>query len=25
VAHGPLIGSNLDLDGWKCIERWWFA
>jgi peptide/nickel transport system substrate-binding protein len=25
VAHGPLVGSNLDLDGWKCIERWWFA
>ena len=25
VAHEPRIGSNLDLDGWKCIERWWFA
>jgi len=25
VAHGPSIGSNLDVDGWKCIERWWFA
>lgn len=25
VAHEPVIGSNLDLDGWKCIERWWFA
>ncbi len=24
VAHEPRIGSNLDLDGWKCIERWWF-
>ena len=25
VSHEPLIASNLDLDGWKCIERWWFA
>jgi peptide/nickel transport system substrate-binding protein len=25
VAHEARIGSNLDLDGWKCIERWWFA
>ncbi len=25
VAHEPRIASNLDLDGWKCIERWWFA
>jgi len=25
VAHEPRIGSNLDLDGWKCVERWWFA
>jgi peptide/nickel transport system substrate-binding protein len=25
IAHGPTIGSNYDLDGWKCIERWWMA
>jgi peptide/nickel transport system substrate-binding protein len=25
VAHEPVIASNQDLDGWKCIERWWFA
>jgi peptide/nickel transport system substrate-binding protein len=25
VAHEPRIASNLDLDGWKCIERWWFV
>ena len=25
VAHGPSIGSNFDVDGWKCAERWWFA
>lgn len=25
VAHAPVIGSNLDLDGWKCVERWWLA
>jgi len=25
IAHAPVIGSNYDLDGWKCIERWWMA
>ncbi len=25
VAHGKAVGSNLALDGWKCVERWWFA
>ena len=25
VRRGKTIGSNYDLDGWKCIERWWFA
>lgn len=25
IAHAPVTGSNLDLDGWKCVERWWFA
>jgi peptide/nickel transport system substrate-binding protein len=25
IARGPTIGSNYDLDGWKCIERWWMA
>ena len=25
IAHGPKIGSNWGLDGWKCIERWWVA
>jgi len=25
IARGPAIGSNYDLDGWKCIERWWMA
>ena len=25
IAHGPTIGSNYQLDGWKCIERWWMA
>jgi peptide/nickel transport system substrate-binding protein len=25
IAHGPTIGSNYELDGWKCIERWWMA
>jgi len=25
IARGPTIGSNFDLDGWKCIERWWMA
>jgi peptide/nickel transport system substrate-binding protein len=25
IGRGPTIGSNYDLDGWKCIERWWMA
>ena len=25
VARGSAMASNFDLDGWKCIERWWFA
>jgi len=25
IARGSAIGSNFDLDGWKCIERWWMA
>ncbi len=25
VARGEHIGANWELDGWKCIERWWFA
>jgi peptide/nickel transport system substrate-binding protein len=25
VARGAALGSNYDLDGWKCIERWWMA
>jgi len=25
VAHAATMGSNLALDGWKCVERWWFA
>jgi peptide/nickel transport system substrate-binding protein len=25
IARGPALGSNYDLDGWKCIERWWMA
>jgi len=25
VARGQSIAANFDLDGWKCIERWWFA
>jgi len=25
IARGPVIGSNYDIDGWKCIERWWMA
>ncbi len=25
VARGPSIASNFDLDGQKCIERWWMA
>jgi peptide/nickel transport system substrate-binding protein len=25
VAHGPTVGSNFELDGWKCVDRWWMA
>jgi len=25
VARGDAIGASWELDGWKCIERWWFA
>jgi peptide/nickel transport system substrate-binding protein len=25
IARGPSIASNFDLDGQKCIERWWMA
>jgi peptide/nickel transport system substrate-binding protein len=25
IAHAAQIGSNYELDGWKCIERWWVA
>jgi peptide/nickel transport system substrate-binding protein len=25
VAHGPALSPSWELDGWKCIERWWFA
>jgi ABC-type transport system substrate-binding protein len=25
IARAPVIASNYDLDGWKCIERWWAA
>ncbi len=25
VARGEAIGASWELDGWKCIERWWFA
>jgi len=25
IARGPVLASNYDLDGWKCIERWWAA
>jgi hypothetical protein len=25
VARGDAIAANWELDGWKCIERWWFA
>ena len=25
IARRPALGSNYDLDGWKCIERWWAA
>lgn len=25
VARGEAISKSGELDGWKCIERWWFA
>lgn len=25
IAHASQVGSNYELDGWKCIERWWVA
>ena len=25
IARGPRLGANYDLDGWKCVERWWMA
>jgi len=25
VARGGAISNSWELDGWKCIERWWFA
>ncbi|SEE42174.1 peptide/nickel transport system substrate-binding protein [Rhizobiales bacterium GAS188] len=25
IAHAAQVGSNYELDGWKCIERWWVA
>ncbi|MCB1970152.1 MAG: ABC transporter substrate-binding protein [Geminicoccaceae bacterium] len=25
IAHDEQMGSNWDLDGQKCVERWWFA
>ena len=25
VAHDEQMGGNWDLDGQKCVERWWFA
>ncbi|MGE0009135.1 MAG: ABC transporter substrate-binding protein [Parvibaculaceae bacterium] len=25
VARGEAISKSWELDGWKCIERWWFA
>ncbi|MBI1774151.1 MAG: ABC transporter substrate-binding protein [Proteobacteria bacterium] len=25
IARGKTIASNYDLDGSKCVERWWFA
>ncbi len=25
VAHAPEVASNWELDGWKLLERWWFA
>ncbi len=25
VAHSEQVASNWELDGWKLLERWWFA
>ena len=25
IAHAAQTASNYELDGWKCIERWWVA
>ncbi len=25
VAHGEQVANNWELDGWKLLERWWFA
>jgi len=25
IGHDAQLGSNFELDGWKCIERWWMA
>ena len=25
IAHDEQMGGNWDLDGQKCVERWWFA
>jgi peptide/nickel transport system substrate-binding protein len=25
VAHDEVVASNWELDGWKCLERWWLA
>ncbi len=25
LAHGDRVGGNLDLDGMRVAERWWFA
>ena len=25
IAHSGTLGPNFELDGWKCIERWWMA
>ncbi len=25
IGHEAQMGSNFELDGWKCIERWWMT
>ncbi|KSV74478.1 hypothetical protein N182_27945 [Sinorhizobium sp. GL2] len=25
IAHETVVGTNFELDGWKALERWWFA